>query len=62
MIVHHLIAEILALQERIPVSAEEKFSKEALEYMEYGRLKELKFQYQIINGDLAHTDIMTHLN
>ena len=62
MYIKHLIAEILALQNVIPVTQENKFTEEELEYMPEGRLKELKFQYQLINGDLADSDIMAHLN
>jgi|TARA_R100000900_G_C3319407_1_gene161276 hypothetical protein len=62
MYIKHLIAEILDLQKVIPVSTEEKFTKDELEYMPEGRLKELKFQYQLINGSLSDSDIMTSLN
>ena len=62
MYIKHLIAEILDLQKVIPVTQEEKFTKDELEYMPEGRLKELKFQYQLINGSLSNSDIMTSLN
>tara|TARA_Y100000361_G_scaffold130429_1_gene126454 strand:- start:1807 stop:1995 length:189 start_codon:yes stop_codon:yes gene_type:complete len=62
MYVKHLIEDILDLQKVIPVTQEEKFTKDELEYMPEDSLKELKFQYQIINGSLSDTDIMNHLN
>tara|TARA_R100001460_G_scaffold79650_1_gene120599 strand:- start:1194 stop:1382 length:189 start_codon:yes stop_codon:yes gene_type:complete len=62
MYVKYLIEDILDLQRVIPVSTEEKFTKDELEYMPEGRLKELKFQYQLINGSLSDSDIMTSLN
>jgi len=62
MYVKHLIEDILDLQKVIPVTQEEKFTEEELEYMPEESLKELKFQYQIINGSLSDTDIMNHLN
>ena len=62
MYVKHLIEDILDLQKVIPVTQEEKFTKDELEYMPEDSLKELKFQYQIINGSLSDTDIINHLN
>ena len=62
MYIKHLIAEILDLQKVIPVTQENKFTEEELEYMPEGRLKELKFQYQLINGSLSDSDIMASLN
>jgi len=62
MYIKHLIAEILDLQKVIPVTQENTFTEEELEYMPEGTLKELKFQYQLINGSLSDSDIMTSLN
>tara|TARA_R100000742_G_C4247958_1_gene66627 strand:+ start:452 stop:640 length:189 start_codon:yes stop_codon:yes gene_type:complete len=62
MYIKHLIAEILDLQKVIPVTQENTFTEEELEYMPEGRLKELKFQYQLINGSLSDSDIMASLN
>lgn len=58
MIIAHLIQDILDIQVRIPVSKEEKFTKEELEHMSKGQLVELRFNYQVIVGSLDN--VFTH--
>jgi hypothetical protein len=62
MYVKYLIAEILDLQKVIPVTQEEKFTKDELEYMPEGRLIQLKLNYLQIHESVLHSDIMTSLN
>ena len=45
MLVEHLIAEILDLQEKNQVNEEKKFSQEQLKEMPESRLRELKYRH-----------------
>ena len=62
MFVQHLIAEILDLQKQLPVTQEEKFTKEELEYLTEKQLEELKFNYHYINGHLLTHDSIALMN
>ena len=56
MLVAHLIAEILDLQEKNQVSEEDKHTKEELEYLPENKLRAIKYDY--IGEHISHMDFI----
>ena len=56
MLVAHLIAEILDLQEKNQVSKEDKHTKEELEYLPENKLRAIKYDH--IGEHISHMDFI----
>ena len=56
MLVAHLIAEILDLQEKNQVSEENKHTKEELEYLSENKLIAIKYEH--IGDHIGHMDFI----